>query len=139
MIVTHVANWQLDEILKKVNDAENVESELVSALAVPYVKQYLLDLLNEEWPTFDVEEIKWTNYKYHRSMAGAFLRSKSAWNIYSNVLMEPEVRKHTKEFQCKSLLEMLCEGEAAVLIAILTKNLQKLYPNITHELLNKVL
>jgi len=136
-----VANLQMDEILQAVNDSSDVELELRSALAAPYtyLRHYLMTLLSDSWPSFEVELIEWKHYGYHRSMAGAFLLSKPTWNIFSGILMNSNAKLKAQEFQCKALLEMLCEGEANILVCILTKNLQKLYPNITHEMLNKVL
>jgi hypothetical protein len=134
-----VATLQLDEILQKVNDSNDVRMDLALAIATPYVRPYLFTFLSETWPTFDVDDIEWKKYDYHRSLAGANLLSRPSYNIFNSVLMNPDSNKHTKEFQCKALLEMLYIGEANVLIAILKKDLQSLYPNITHEILNNTL
>ncbi len=114
-----VANLQMDEILQSINDAADVEKELRANITMPFLRPYLLVLLSEEWPEFDVDEIKWTNYDYHRSMAGAILLSKPTWNIFSKILMNKNVNKHTQQYQCKALLEMLHCSEARVLVAIL--------------------
>lgn len=134
-----VAIYQFDEILQKINDSPDVESELRTVIDQPYIRGYLNTQLSEVWPEFDVDKLVWKRYKYHRSLAGASLLTRSTFNMFMSVLMNPQSKRHTQEFRCKSLLEMLYEAEADILVALLKKNLQSLYPNITHEVLNKVL
>jgi hypothetical protein len=132
-----VANFLFSEILATVNSSENVIDSLKRLLETKsYVGAFLTELTNETWVDFDIDEIKYTEYGYHQSLAGAYLLSKSSWNVYKQILLNPAVKKHTKIFQCKSLLEMLDEGEAKIFKGILKKDLTSLYPNITYEIIN---
>lgn len=133
-----VANKQLDEILSEINDSADPESALKTVIDKPYIKFYLSQLLTEDWVDFDVDEIEFTQYDYHRSMSGALLLNKQTCNIYVSIFMNKNVLLKTKKYQCKSLLEMLNKGESDILKALLKKDLQTLYPNITYEILNKV-
>lgn len=133
-----IANKQLDEILAEVNLAQDVEAALRLVIDKPYIKFYLSQLLSEDWVDFDVDEIEYTKYDYHRSMSGALLLNKQTCNIYLSIFMNKTVLLKTKRYQCKALLEMLNTGESEILKALLKKDLQTLYPNITYEILNKV-
>lgn len=133
-----IANKQLDEILAEVNSAQDVEAALRLVIDKPYIKFYLSQLLSEDWVDFDVDEIEYTKYDYHRSMSGALLLNKQTCNIYLSIFMNKTVLLKTKRYQCKALLEMLNTGESEILKALLKKDLQTLYPNITYEILNKV-
>lgn len=134
----NVAVKQLDEILSSVNSSSDVAGQLQLACKQPYVRFYLATQLSEDWPSFDVDEIEFTNYDYHRSMAGALLLNRQTVNIYQNIFMNSFVVLKTKRYQCKTLLEMLSKGESDILIALLKKDLQGLYPNITFDILNTV-
>ena len=134
-----VANKQFDEILAEVNSAADVEAVLKGVIDQPYIKFYLEQLISEDWVDFDVNEIEFTQHDYHRSMAGALLLNKQIANVYRVIFMSKEVSLRTKQYQCKALMEMLCKGESDILRAVLTKDLQSIYPNITYEILNKVL
>lgn len=134
-----VANKQLDEILSEVNSAEDVEAALRTVINHPYISFYLGQLINENWPDFDVNEVVFTQHDYHRSMAGALLLNRQTANVYLAIFMNTGVPLKTKKHQCQALLEMLCKGESDILRALLTKDLQSIYPNITHKILNNVL
>jgi hypothetical protein len=134
----NIANKQLDEMLEEVNNSADPESSLRLIIDKPYIKFYLSQLLSEDWVSFDVDDIKHEQYNYHRSMSGAILCNKQTANVYLSIFMKKEVVQKTKLFQCKSLLEMLNKGESDILKAILKKDLQSLYPNITYEIINKV-
>lgn len=133
-----VANKQLDEILDEINLAADVEAGLRLVINKPYIKFYLSQLLSEDWADFDVDDIEYIKYDYHRSMSGALLLNKQTCNIYVSIFMNKNVILKTKRYQCKALLEMLNTGESEILKALLKKDLQSLYPNITYEILNKV-
>lgn len=134
-----VANLHFDEILQKVNDSANVKESLQEALKGAYVMPYLNDAISDKWADFDISTIKFNQYNYHRSMSGAFLLTRSTYNLYNSILMNPEVNFNKKVSGCKSLLEMLYKGEADVLIAIMNKNIHSIYPKISFKLLNEVL
>lgn len=135
-----IANKQLDEILSEVNASADVKEALQFVVTnQPYAKFYLTQFITEDWVDFDVDEIEYEQYDYHRSMSGALLLNKQTANIYQNIFMNRSVVLKTKRYQCKSLLEMLNKGESDILMAMLKKDLQTLYPNITFEILNAVL
>lgn len=134
-----VANKQFDEILSEVNSSDDVQAALKVIINQPWIKFYLSQLTSEDWPDFDVNEVKFTQHNYHRSMAGALLLNKQTANIYKVIFMSNEVPLKTKQHQCKALLEMLCKGESDILRVLLTKNLQLIYPNITYNIINSVL
>lgn len=133
-----VANKQLDEILNEINISSDPTAALKAVIDQPYIRFYLSQLLTETWVDFDVDEIEYTQYDYHRSMAGALLLNKQTANIYVSIFMNKNVLLKTKRYQCKALLEMLNKGESDILKALLKKDLQSLYPNITYEIINQV-
>lgn len=136
----NVANYQLDELLEKVNSSENVELALKDLITnKPYAKMYMDYATNDKFITVDIDEIQYKFSEYHRSMSGAFLCSRSTAKIYEEILIPEHILNKTKRYQLKSLLEMLYAGEAKILEAVIKKNLTDLYPNITHEMMCKVL
>ena len=125
-------NYQLDELLKKVNESSNIVQGLRDIYSrYPHTKVYLEQSVNDVYPNFDAPVYKLS--EYHRSMAGAYLRTQSAVNIVTKVLLNPVVSEKNKLYQLKNLLEMLCPGESIILVAVLNKNIPELYSNITHE------
>ena len=136
----NVANHSFHELLSKVNSSTNVLESLTELIKTkPYVREFLTELTTEEWATFDVDDIKYNEYKYHVSMCGAYMLSKSSWNICKQILLNPKVNVHSKIFQCKSILEMLDKDEAIIFVAILKKDLVSIYPNITYNIINVAL
>jgi hypothetical protein len=129
----------LDETLTVINTSNDVLAALITALKEPYVREYIELAVSPKWTSLDVGAVKFKEYEYHRSMAGAFLINRQTWNIVSSVIMNPLVKESTKEIQFKALSEMLFADESKVLMAVLKKNLSELYPNITFELIIKAL
>lgn len=131
-----VANYQLDEILKKVSESPDVGVALKAACdESPYVKYFIEQACNDVWVDFDVHEVTYNLNDYHRSMAGSRLLSKTTFYIFKEILLNPGLPLKTKRYQTKNLLEMLYKGEALILLAILNKNLPELYPSITHKIM----
>lgn len=135
-----VANFQLDELLQQANDAEN-PAEILKSLVneSKFIRKYLEMYVSDEWCKFDPDKVKWNPSTYHRSMAGALLINAPTLRIVTDVLFAERVTLHTKSHHYKSIMEMLCIGEAKILEAILKKNLPDLYPNLTFEVINSVL
>jgi hypothetical protein len=121
----------LDEILTRINNSDDVVKSIKESFNISYFKNYMELLVSDKWTTVDVNTVDYTSYGYHRSMAGALLLNRQSWNIVLTVLMNPLASNVIKEKQFKALMEMLYENEASILLAILTKNLESLYPNIT--------
>ena len=125
----------LDEFLAKINASDTPKrSDALKRCNrdVPYFQRYIRIACDERWPAFDVKELEYTDYGYHRSMAGTRLLNRHTFNqIDSIVLNQTNVEAAKK--QLKTMLEMLCTEEAKVLIGVLTKDLTSVYPNITHE------
>ena len=135
-----LANYQLDELLEQTNSAVDVEVALKNLISNDtYIRAYLDHAVNDKFVDVDVDELEYKFSDYHRSMAGMLLCSKSSLAIYNEVLLNSKVAMKTRRYQLKNLLEMLYVGEAKILKAIVEKNLPSLYPNITHELISKVL
>lgn len=135
-----IANYQLDELLQQVNDSADVESALSTLIKNDvYARAYIDHAVNDSFVEVDLPESAYTYSTYHRSLAGMRLCTKTSLQIFNDILINPESLHKTKRFQLKNLLEMLHSGEAKILNAIITKNLTSLYPNITHELMCKVL
>ncbi len=128
-----VATFQLDELLKQVNDSVAPSATLTEILkGNPFIRTYLTCLIDPNWVEFDVNDIKWTNFEYGSS---ALLLNRHTAHIFQNIIYNEKVALKTKKFQCKTLLETLCKGEADVLVALLKKDIQPLYPNITFDIL----
>lgn len=135
MIQTHPK--MLDEIFSYVNEALSPDIALVEVLKQPYVREYLQLCVDNTWTVFDVDSVSDVQeYNYHRSMAGAFLLNRHTWNTIDQVIIAKGTGIKAKAKQFKALSEMLYSGEAKILRAILTKNIQSLYPNMTHELIS---
>lgn len=130
-IKTHTLMF--DEILALVNASDDVHGALQGAMFTPYFKNYMNLLVSDVWTTIDISNVKFTQYDYPRSMAGAMLLSRQSWNIVNGVIMMESVRDSVKEKQFKALSEMLYVGESKILYAILNKDLTPLYPNITFD------
>lgn len=129
----------LDEILKEVNDSENPSQSLKEILSSPFIGKYINWAVSDAWSTLDVDECKFKQYDYHRSMAGALLLNSRTMSIFEQVLFNSSASNHTKKIQYKALSEMLFKGESDLVKAILKKDIQSLYPNLTHELICGVL
>lgn len=129
----------LDELLDYVNNAEDVLLAMKGILTLPYVRQYMELSVSKDFSTLDIENITYKVYDYDRAIAGAMLLCRQTWNIVNSVIMAENVNLKTKEFQYKSLKEMLYSKESDVLTGVLTKNITELYPNITFELINEAL
>ena len=138
-----IANFQLDELLEQVNSCgglEDVEAALTNLVNKDtYIRAYLDHAVNDQFVNIDLEDLQYKFSDYHRSMAGMLLCSKTSLSIFNDVLLNEKVAMKTRRYQLKNLLEMLHVGEAKILKAIIQKNLTELYPNITHELICKVL
>lgn len=135
-----LANYQLDELLEQTNDAEDAEAALLKLITNDqYIRAYMDHSVNDKFVEVDLDDLDYKLSGYHRSMAGMLLCSKTTMAIYNEVLLNPKVAMKTKRYQLKNLLEMLHIGEAKILKAIVGKNIASLYPNITHELICKVL
>lgn len=129
-----------DELLEQVSNTENVLESLTFLIkAKPYVREYLESAVNDTWVDFDIDSITWTQYGYHRSMAGAILLNRGSANTFTQILFGEKVSTRAKLMQCKSLLEMLHVGEAKILTAVLKKDLVSLYPAISFEIINAAL
>lgn len=135
-----IANFMFDELLEQVSNTENVLESLTFLIkAKPYVREYLESAVNDTWVDFDIDSITWTQYGYHRSMAGAILLNRGSANTFTQILFGEKVSTRAKLMQCKSLLEMLHVGEAKILTAVLKKDLVSLYPAISFEIINAAL
>jgi hypothetical protein len=133
-IQTH--QLMLDELLESANTAESPVFYLKGLYkSSPYIKHYMTLSVSETWSTIDINEIKITDYSYHRSMAGALLLNKQNWNIVANVIMSTIAKESSKVTQFKALSEMLYSGERDILKAVLTKDLSSLYPNLSHKVI----
>ena len=133
-----VAQRQLDELLETVNNSSDVEQSLRDIIDTPYVRLFLEQNVNEVWPGFELlVEPKYSDF--HRSMAGALLLSKPSATVLKEVILNQSSQLKNRRYQLKSLIEMLYSEEAKILQAILKKDLTSIYPNITHELICKVL
>jgi hypothetical protein len=136
-INTHPA--MLDELLTEINESTDVVGALKHAFKESYFKGYMELAVNDVFPSFDIDDIKFKQYDYHRSMAGAFCLNRQSWNIVSNVIMADKVAVATKKKQYKSLSEMLYIGECAAFTAIIKKDIASIYPNITFAAINEAL
>ena len=125
----------LDELLILINDSADVVSALKHAFNEAYFKGYMELAVNDTFPTFNVDDVHFKQYDYHRSMAGAFLLNRQTWNIVSNVIMVDKVATTTKLKQFKAISEMLFVGESHALTAIIKKDITSLYPNITFDVI----
>lgn len=134
MIRTHAL--MLDEILNNTNNSVDILATLKQSYSTPYVKQYMELAVSEKWTSIDVDTIDVKKFDYHRSMCGAFLLNKRTWDILTIVIMGGDVFSSTKVKQYKALSEMLFSQESLILKHILKKDLSKLYPNLTHELIS---
>lgn len=135
-----IANYQMDELLEQVNTSPDPEAGLKQLInSNGYAKYFLDQAVNDKFVDINYDDMKYTFSPYHRSMAGAFLLSKSTSLVYEQVLLSNQAAVKTKEYKLKALFEMLAQGEAQILLAIIKKNLTELYPNITHEMICKVL
>ena len=131
-----VADHQLDEILDAVSKADNVDEALRAAgRANPLVKFYVHLACNDQWIDFDLEDLEYKFSDFHRSLCGAYLLSRSAKDIITQIIFDEKIAKKTKYFHTKNLLELLSAPEAKVFEAILKKNLTELYPTITHQIM----
>lgn len=134
IIQTHPKS--IDEILDIINISDDIVLGLRNAFKVSYFKEYIELAVSDQWTTLDIDNISVNAYDYPQSHAGAFLLNRQTWNLVSSVIMVPLVNNGIKTKQFKALSEMLYFKEAAVLRAVLKKNLPSLYPNITFELMN---
>lgn len=123
----------LDEILTIINNSDDVVASIKMAFRLDYFKKYMEITVSDVWTTITPSELKFTQYNYARSLAGAMLLNKQTWNIVDQIIMHPHVRESAKEVQFKSLSEMLYVEESKILTAILVKDLTSLYQNITHD------
>lgn len=133
MITTHPK--LLDELFKEINSAPDVLEALKDAFKLSYVKGYVKLAVDDAWIRLDIDKMDHEKYGYHVSMAGSMLLNRHTWTVIEKVLMNHDVSLHTATVQYKSLMSMLWEGEAKLLYAIFTKNVESIYPNITHALM----
>lgn len=133
MITTHPK--MLDELFKEINSAQDILAALKEAFKQSYVKKYVELAVNDVWTKLDTEKVVTEKYGYHRSMAGSTLLNKQTWTIVDRVLMNKDATLHTMTVQYKALMSMLCEEEATLLHAILVKNVESIYPNVTHGIM----
>jgi len=127
-ITTH--NKTLDVILQGVSK----HADLVNAMkSVPYVRNYIEQAVNDKFPEFDHGDVKFNVNTFHVSMAGALLLSRSSVNLMEQVLLNKIVASSTKKKQFKAISEMLSKEETAIFSAVLSKNLETVYPLLTHE------
>lgn len=125
----------LDEMLDGINSSSDVIGALKHAYEkTPFIKKYMEIYVSDVFVDFDVETIKIEHYNYHRSMCGAYMLNRQTLNIFENVIFSPNVKIDTKIKQYKALSTMLYEKESLIFNAIITKNLESLYPNITFEI-----
>ena len=129
----------LDELLTQINNSPSVIQSIKDALGVSYFRYYIELAVSEDWTTLDISEVNFKQYEYHRSMAGSLLLNRQTVNILSNVIMKKDVPNRTKYIQYKALSEMLYVDESIALSAILVKNLDSIYPNITFSAINEAL
>jgi len=139
MVTINTHPKMLHEILDKVNLSDNVVLSLIEAIKQPYVREYLELNVSPDWTTLDINTVEFKNYDYHISMAGSLLLNRQTVNIMENILMKKDIPNRTKAVQFKALSEMLYSGESKILSAILTKNLDSIYPNITFNAINEAL
>ena len=136
MVAVSVANLMLDEVLQQVNDSGNAVGALKEALVkYHYLGRFMVLATNDQFADFNVDELKWEKSKLSRGLEGTYLMTRGTWNTLSQVILGANVIQHRKVQQLKWMLEMLYEKEADVLLAILTKNLTTLYPNLTHDVI----
>lgn len=130
----------LDEILFACDLATDPVAELKKYINVPYVRFYVELATNDTWPIFDTN-IEYKKYNYHKSMAGMLLLNKHTINTIVSIFLEQsgKVAEPYKVGQLRSVLEMLHSSEAEILSAILAKNLQTVFPKLTHKVLCSVL
>lgn len=121
----------LDEILEKINSSPDVVGAIKDSLSISYVRGYLELLVSDKWTTLDITKVNSIISSYHRSMSGTLLLNKHTWNVVENIIMKPAISIRTKTVQYKAISEMLWEGESKIFSAILNKNIETLYPNIT--------
>ena len=129
----------LDEILESINSSEDVVTALKDAMKQSYVPFYLNLAVSDSWTTLDIATVEFKSYDYHRSMCGSLLLNRQTVNVVENILMKKDIPTRTKTVQYKALSEMLYSGESKVLTAILNKNLDSIYPNITFNKINEAL
>lgn len=132
MITTH--NKMLDELL----DGVTTKDDLVNLIkTVPYMKFYMESAVDDIHVTIDLPEAKHNDY--HRSMAGALLLNRATQSVVEGAIRNPRVTANVKRKQYMALSEMLFVTEAVILTAILTKNLESVYPTLTHEFICEAL
>jgi len=129
----------LDELLTQINGSPSVIQSIKDSLAIPYFQYYIELAVSPDWTTLDISEVTFKQYEYHRSMAGSLLLNRQTVNIMSNVIMKKDIPDRTKAIQFKALSEMLYVDESIALSAILVKNLDSIYPNITFSAINEAL
>lgn len=132
-ISTHTKD--LDELLDHINNTQDSVA-LVDKLKwynnnVPYFRQYMIMATDEKWTSFDASATVYSMHGYHRSFSGMRLLNRHTVNQVDLIIRNGNAE--TAQKKLREMLEALYEGEARVLIAILSKNLVALYPNITHE------
>jgi hypothetical protein len=133
-ISTHTK--MLDERLSAITTATELrelckESELI--------KFYIDASVNDTWTPVDIESLTIKYNDFHRSMAGAFLINRHTIQIVRDVILAQTGSMPVKIKQFLALSSMLYIEEAKILKAVIDKDLQSLFPKLTHKLICEAL
>jgi hypothetical protein len=134
MIHTH--NKMFDEHLQDVKTVEELASIIKN---MHYARVYIEQAVNDKFINFDTSDITLGQPNNDRWQAGAYLLSRPTSNIFNLVFLTEKTSKNLKHKQFKALMEMLYVGEARILEACLNKNLESVFPTLTHTFICEAL
>jgi hypothetical protein len=133
-ITTHIK--MLDERLQNITTAAELRELCKES---EYIKFYIESSVSETWTPIDIDKLDVKFNEYHRSMAGAFLINRHTVQIVRDVIMAETGSMIVKNKQFLALSNMLFIEEAKILGAVLKKDLQSLFPKLTHALICEAL
>ena len=133
-ISTHTK--MLDERLANITTAAELKELCAES---EYIKFYIESSVNDTWTLVDIESLDIKLNEYHRSMAGAFLINRHTVQIVRDVILAQTGSVLSKTKQFLALSNMLFIEEAKILEAALKKDLESVYPKLTHKLICEAL
>jgi hypothetical protein len=129
-ITTHVK--MLDELLENITTAAELR-EMYSKYN--YSKFYMKAAVDENWTPIEMDDLKIVRNEYHRSLAGTILLNRHTVSMLESVILKVGGSMASKVKQLTSILSMLYVNESILLEAILRKDIQSVYPKLTHEII----
>lgn len=127
IINTH--NKMFDEHLA---DVKTVNDLVQIIKSVHYARTYLEQAVNDTFISFETSEVVLGKPNTDRWQAGAYLLSRPTTNIFTLVFLGEKTTQILKRKQYKALMEMLFVEESRILEACLNKNLESIFPILTH-------